>query len=118
MNSVSLSNEDAVPLEDRIAALERKQNSKALDAVKYGPGGSREISFISKSRRRHKEEPSSDDEPKGVKKRGVQPLGLKQGKAEFYMFGGNRGRGRGSGGRGRGGRGRGGGRRGRGRGRG
>lgn len=101
MNSVSLSNEDAAPLEDRIAALERKQNSKALDAVKYGPGGSREISFFSKSRRRHKEESSSDDEPKGVKKRAVQPLGLKQGKAEFYMFGGNRGRGRGGSGRGR-----------------
>ncbi|PWZ08122.1 Nucleolar protein 10 [Zea mays] len=109
LNSVSLSNEDAAPLEDRIAALERKQNSKALDAVKYGPGGSREISFFSKSRRRHKEESSSDDEPKGVKKRAVQPLGLKQGKAEFYMFGGNRGRGRGGSGRGRSGRGRGGG---------
>jgi len=114
LKSVSLSNEDAVPLEDRIAALEKKQNSKALDAVKYGPGGSREISFISRSGRRHKEELPSDDEgPKDFKRRGVQSLGLKQGKAEFYMFGGNRGRGRG-GARGRGGRGRGG--RGRGRG--
>ncbi|CAL5036445.1 unnamed protein product [Urochloa decumbens] len=118
LNSVSLSNEDAVPLEDRVAALERQQKSKALDAVKYGPGGSREISFISRSGRRHKEEefPSDDEGPKDFKRRGVQSLGLKQGKAEFYMFGGTRGRGGRGGGRGRGGRGRGG--RGRGRGRG
>ncbi|KAJ1257761.1 hypothetical protein BS78_10G021000 [Paspalum vaginatum] len=121
LNSSSLSNEDSMPLEDRVAALERQQNSKSLGAVKYGPGGSREISFISRSSRRHeeKEVPSDDEEPKGFKRRGVQSLGLKQGKAEFYMFGGNRGRGRGGGGRGRGGRGRGGrGGRGRGRGRG
>ncbi|XP_034591477.1 uncharacterized protein [Setaria viridis] len=117
LNSASLSNEDSVPIEDRIAALEKQQNSKALEKVKYGPGGSREISFISRSGRRHKEESPSDDEgPNDFKRRGVQALGLKQGKAEFYMFGGNRGRGRG-GARGRGGRGRGG-RGGRGRGRG
>ncbi|CAL5050590.1 unnamed protein product [Urochloa decumbens] len=118
LNSVSLSNEDAVPLEDRVAALERQQKSKALDAVKYGPGGSREISFISRSGRRHKEEefPSDDEGPKDFKRRGVQSLGLKQGKAEFYMFGGTRGRGGRGGGRGRGGRGRGGSGRGRGRG--
>ncbi|CAN6166404.1 unnamed protein product [Urochloa humidicola] len=117
LKSVSLSNEDAVPLEDRIAALEKQQKSKSLDAVKYGPGGSREISFISRSGRRHKEEefPSDDEGPKDFKRRGVQSLGLKQGKAEFYMFGGTGSRGRG-GGRGRGGRRRGG--RGRGRGRG
>lgn len=96
LNSASLSNEDSVPIEDRIAALEKQQNSKALEKVKYGPGGSREISFISRSGRRHKEESPSDDEgPNDFKRRGVQALGLKQGKAEFYMFGGNRGRGRG-----------------------
>jgi ribosome biogenesis protein ENP2 len=108
LESTSLAHEDAVPIEDRIAALERQQSSKALEKVKYGPGGSREISFISGSRRKHKEESPSDDEgPNDFKRRGVQSLGLKQGKAEFYMFGGNRGRGRG-GARGRGGRGRGG----------
>lgn len=94
LNSVSLANEDALPLGDRIAALERQGNSSALDEVKYGPGGSREISFIARSsRRRHEEEPN-DEEPKDFKRRGVQSLGLKQGKAEFYLFGGNRGRGR------------------------
>jgi hypothetical protein len=112
LNSVSLASEDAQPLEERVAALDKQQNSNTRGKVKYGPGGSREISFHSKSSRRYKEEVSGDDEPKDFKRRGVQSLGLKQGKAEYYMFGGNRGRGRGGRGRGgRGGRGRGRGRR-------
>uniref|UniRef100_A0A0D9WLA9 Uncharacterized protein n=1 Tax=Leersia perrieri TaxID=77586 RepID=A0A0D9WLA9_9ORYZ len=104
LNSTSLANEDALPIEDRIAALERQRNSKSLGEVKYGPGGSREISFIARGSRRRDEE-HDDEEPKDFKRRGVQSLGLKQNKAEYYMFGGSRGRG---GGRGRGrGRGRG-----------
>uniref|UniRef100_A0A0E0L794 Uncharacterized protein n=1 Tax=Oryza punctata TaxID=4537 RepID=A0A0E0L794_ORYPU len=119
LNSTSLANEDALPIGDRVAALERQRNSNALDEVKYGPGGSREISFIARGSRRRNEEPD-DEEPKDFKRRGVQSLGLKQGKAEYYLFGGSRGRGRGrgGGGRGRGGGGGGGGRGGRGRGRG
>lgn len=103
LNSVSLGNEEAVPIGDRVAALERKQNSRPLDKVKYGPGGSREISFNPRSSRRHTEEDQhSDEEPKDFKRRSVQALGLKQNKAEFYLFGGRGGRG-GGGGRGRGG---------------
>ncbi|KAM3206812.1 hypothetical protein ACQJBY_062151 [Aegilops geniculata] len=121
LNSVSLGNEEAVPIGDRVAALERKQNSRALDKVKYGPGGSREISFNPRSsRRRTEEDEHSEEEQKDYKRRSVQSLGLKQNKAEFYLFGGRGGRGggggrggdrgrRGGGGRGRGGGGRGGG---------
>ena len=101
LNSTSLANEDALPIGDRVAALERQRNSNALDEVKYGPGGSREISFIARGSRRRNEE-SDDEEPKDFKRRGVQSLGLKQGKAEYYLFGGSRGRGRGRGGGGRG----------------
>ncbi|EMS52385.1 Nucleolar protein 10 [Triticum urartu] len=103
LNSVSLGNEEAVPIGDRVAALERKQNSRALDKVKYGPGGSREISFNPRSsRRRTEEDEHSEEEQKDYKRRSVQSLGLKQNKAEFYLFGGRGGRG-GGGGRGRGG---------------
>ncbi|KAM0842099.1 hypothetical protein ACQ4PT_058582 [Festuca glaucescens] len=111
LNSVSLGCEEALPLGDRVAALDRQRNSRALDKVKYGPGGSREISFIARSsRRRNEEDEHSEEEATGNKRRSVQSLGLKQGKAEFYLFGGSRGRGGGGGGRGRGGdRGRGGG---------
>lgn len=103
LNSVSLGNEEAVPIGDRVAALERKQNSRALDKVKYGPGGSREISFNPRSsRRRTEEDEHSEEEQKDYKRRSVQSLGLKQNKAEFYLFGGRGGRG-GGGSRGRGG---------------
>ncbi|XP_037419292.1 nucleolar protein 10-like, partial [Triticum dicoccoides] len=89
LNSVSLGNEEAVPIGDRVAALERKQNSRALDKVKYGPGGSREISFNPRSsRRRAEEDEHSEEEQKDYKRRSVQSLGLKQNKAEFYLFGG------------------------------
>ncbi|KAF7046046.1 hypothetical protein CFC21_055101, partial [Triticum aestivum] len=88
LNSVSLGNEEAVPIGDRVAALERKQNSRALDKVKYGPGGSREISFNPRSsRRRAEEDEHSEEEQKDYKRRSVQSLGLKQNKAEFYLFG-------------------------------
>ena len=105
LNSVSLGGEEALPLGDRVAALDRQRNSRTLDKVKYGPGGSREISFIARGSRRRNEEDDehSEDEPTGNKRRSAQSLGLKQGKAEFYLFGGSRGRGGGGGGRGRGG---------------
>ncbi|KAM0909238.1 hypothetical protein ACQ4PT_014950 [Festuca glaucescens] len=63
LNSVSLGGEEARPLGDRVAALERQQKSRALDKVKYGPGGSREISFIARSsRRRNGEEDEHSEE--------------------------------------------------------
>ncbi|KAJ4958993.1 hypothetical protein NE237_026104 [Protea cynaroides] len=112
-NRVSLAKEDALPLGERVAALHDHKISDVPGNVKFGPGGSREISFISRSSAKYKED--KEEEREG-KRRGIQSLGLKPDRSEF--------RGRGRGGRGRGGsrgsrgRGRGGGSRGRSRGRG
>ncbi|KAK9106221.1 hypothetical protein Scep_023065 [Stephania cephalantha] len=100
-NRTSLAEEDALPLEERVAAEEKKPSSRVSGDVKLGPGGSREISFVSRSSSKYKE----DDDEREAKRRGVQSLGLKPDKS---VFRGGRGRGgRGRGGRGRGGRGRG-----------
>ncbi|KAJ6805235.1 nucleolar protein 10 [Iris pallida] len=106
-NSVSLAEEDALPLGERVALQEKQQAFGApRNDVKVGPGGSREISFVSRRFEKFKD----DDEPREGKRRGIQPLGLKPDKSEFYSRGGRGGgRGRGGGGRGRS-RGRGGGR--------
>ncbi|XP_077248557.1 embryo sac development arrest 7 [Tasmannia lanceolata] len=114
-NKVSLAKEDALPLGERVASLQEPRPSSLPSNVKVGPGGSREISFISRSGAKYK---ADEEEPREEKRRGVQSLGLKSNKPNFHGRGGNSGRGRG---RGRGGgrsnsRGRGGGR-GRGRGR-
>ncbi|KAJ4806387.1 Embryo sac development arrest 7 [Rhynchospora pubera] len=97
----SLAHEDALPLGDRVAALQAKEKHSSrgsTNEVKFGPGGSREVSFYSRSSKKHRQE----EEPKeDVKRRGVHSLGLKMGKQEYYSMGGNRG-GRGRGGRGRG----------------
>ncbi|WCJ27307.1 Nucleolar protein 10 [Euphorbia peplus] len=108
-NSVSLRKEESLPIGERVAALgvHRKPYGPSKN-IKFGPGGSREISFISRSKSKYKED-EEDNESQGGKKRGVQSLGLTSGNS-----GGFRGRGRGNRG---GGRGRGGGGRGRGRGR-
>ncbi|KAL9324396.1 hypothetical protein ACSQ67_009253 [Phaseolus vulgaris] len=104
----SLAGEESLPIGDRVAALKYKQESSRVpNGVKQGPGGSREITFTSRSKAKYKED-EEDKEVPHWKKRGVQSLGLKP---HGPVFGG-RGRGRG-GGRG-GGRGRGGGGRGRG----
>ncbi|KAK9740728.1 hypothetical protein RND81_03G056000 [Saponaria officinalis] len=103
LESVSLANEDALPLGERVAALGDKQKASHT-SVKVGPGGSREISFVSKSKAKYKED--DDDEDPRHSKRGVHSLGLKPTSYEKRMGGrGNRGRGRGrgrGGGRGRG----------------
>ncbi|KAK9740726.1 hypothetical protein RND81_03G055800 [Saponaria officinalis] len=99
LESVSLANEDALPLGERVAALGDKQKASRT-SIKVGPGGSREISFVSKSKAKYKED--DDDEDPRRSKRGVHSLGLKPTSYEKRMGGrGNRGRGRG-GGRGRG----------------
>jgi len=96
-NSVSLAEEDALPLGERVAVQEHQQASGGTSMdVKLGPGGSREISFISRNSKRYKA-----GEPREEKRRGVQSLGLKPNKSEFYSSRGGRG-GRGRGGRGRG----------------
>ncbi|KAK4804898.1 hypothetical protein SAY86_004715 [Trapa natans] len=102
-NHVSLAEEDSVPLGERVAALQNNQRQGGtMKDVKVGPGGSREISFISRSSAKYVED--EEDREVGRKRRGIQSLGLKS------VNYGSRGRGRG----GRGGpRGRGRGRRGR-----
>lgn len=90
-NQVSLAKEHALPLEERIAAAERKAN----DSLK-GQGGSREISFISHSL------PEGKSENESRHKRGIQSLKLKPERQAFKVRGrgggGSRGRGRGGGG--------------------
>ncbi|XP_047316243.1 nucleolar protein 10 [Impatiens glandulifera] len=108
-NRVSLSKEDALPMGERVAALNKGQNWKRnADEVKMGAGGSREISFVSKSSARYKEHDDDDMMDDRREKRGVKSLGLKSEKLPYGGGGrGHRGgRGRsssGGGGRGRGG---------------
>ncbi|PIA33377.1 hypothetical protein AQUCO_04100065v1 [Aquilegia coerulea] len=106
MNRVSTAAEDDLPLGERVAAASQDGHSSRISGkVKVGPGGSREISFVSRSSAKYKED---WEEEREAKKRGIQSLGLKSDRSDF---GGRGGRGRGGGGgRGRGrGRGRGGG---------
>ncbi|KAI3925811.1 hypothetical protein MKX01_003370 [Papaver californicum] len=106
VNNRSLANDDILPIGERVAALPDQYNSRSSRDVKLGPGGSREISFISRSSAKYKED--KEEEREG-KRRGIQSLGFQSDRSD------SGGRGRGRGGRGRGG-GRGGGGRGRGRG--
>lgn len=110
-NRVSLAKEDALPLGERVAALTNQQQaSRSVNKVKSGPGGSREISFVSRSSAKYKEDEEEDKEERRVKRRGMQSLGLKADRSGPSGFrgrgrgrGGSRGRGRGRGGfRGRG----------------
>ncbi|KAG5552588.1 hypothetical protein RHGRI_010613 [Rhododendron griersonianum] len=109
-NQRSLAKEDALSLGERVAALtNERQASRSMNRVKSGPGGSREISFVSRSSAKYREDEEDDKEERHGKRRGVQSLGLKPDRSGPSGF---RGRGRGRGGS------RGGGSRGRGRGRG
>ncbi|KAK9740743.1 hypothetical protein RND81_03G057300 [Saponaria officinalis] len=105
LESVSLANEDALSLGERVAALGDKLKASHT-SVKMGPGGSREISFVSKRKAKYKEDDDDEDPRRSKIKRGVHSLGLKPTSYEKRMGGrGNRGRGRGrgrGGGRGRG----------------
>ncbi|KAL9273138.1 Nucleolar protein 10-like protein [Drosera capensis] len=95
-NRVSISKEDALPLGERVAALQEEKRSHLPSGIKAGPGGSREISFTTRNTARYKED-DGDEEPHRGKRRGVQSLGLKPMDSAFRG-----GRGRGSRGRGRG----------------
>lgn len=97
-NRVSLANEDSLPLGERVAAMTGgEKGSHSSNDVKMGPGGSREISFISRSKANYKEDDDEDREDRRGKRRGVQSLELKPQKS--FSFGGRgRGRGRGRGG--------------------
>ncbi|KAL0652788.1 hypothetical protein Bca4012_095479 [Brassica carinata] len=110
----SLAKEDSLPMGERVKALEnRRGNFGDSKDVKFGPGGSRELSFNARRSSTYKED-RDDEEGDGQrnKRRGVQSLGLKQDvvRGGFRGRGGGGFRGRGRGGsRGRGGGGRGGG---------
>lgn len=96
-NRASLAKEDALPLGERVKALQNdRQAARVPSDVKLGPGGSREISFTTRSSAKYKEDEEEEDkEERRGKRRGVQSLGLSSDRS------GSRGRGRG--GRGRGG---------------
>ncbi|EOA23553.1 hypothetical protein CARUB_v10016747mg [Capsella rubella] len=122
-NRTSLAKEDRLPMGERVKAIEnRRGNFGGSKDIKFGPGGSREISFKARSYSKYKEDREDrDDEGEDGqrnKRRGVQSLGLKSdnirggfrgrggGGFRGRGGGGSRGRGRGGGGsRGRGGRG-------------
>ncbi|KAI3814857.1 hypothetical protein L1987_14504 [Smallanthus sonchifolius] len=70
-NRKSLAKEDALPLEERVKALENNKSSNGFNKVKAGPGGSREISFISRSKGKYEEDEYDDDNPR-EKRRGIQ----------------------------------------------
>ncbi|KAL2626174.1 hypothetical protein AAZV13_07G096200 [Glycine max] len=94
----SLAGEDSLPMGDRVAALkDNQQPSRVPNGVKQGPGGSREITFSTRSSAKYKED-EEDKEVPHRKKRGVQSLGLKPQRPVF------RGQGRGKRGNGRRGR--------------
>ncbi|KAG0497332.1 hypothetical protein HPP92_002023 [Vanilla planifolia] len=76
-SGVSLAEEDTLPLGERVAALEKRSGTSK--DVKVGLGGSREISFVSRSSKMSKHE-----KPPDARRRGIRPLGLKASKAEFY----------------------------------
>uniref|UniRef100_A0A1D1XHZ7 Nucleolar protein 10 n=1 Tax=Anthurium amnicola TaxID=1678845 RepID=A0A1D1XHZ7_9ARAE len=97
MNSVSLAEEDALPLGERGAALQKRHASGVHGDVKLGPGGSREITFL--TRNSIKGKAAKGEEQEG-KRRGIQSLGLKSDRSHFHSKGwrgGKRGRGRGRG---------------------
>ncbi|KAI4348607.1 hypothetical protein L6164_009314 [Bauhinia variegata] len=96
-NKKSLEGKDSLPIGDRVAALRDGERSHVPDGVKLGLGGSREITFTTRSSAKYKED-KEDKEVQRPRKRGVQSLGLKPDRSEFH----GRGRGRGRGGRGRG----------------
>ncbi|KAJ6778856.1 hypothetical protein OIU74_002609 [Salix koriyanagi] len=96
-NRESLADEDSLPLGERAATLGDNLQTSARNNIKFGPGGSREISFNTRSSAIYKED-GDDKDVQREKRRGIQSLGLKSGSG----FRGNR---RGGGGRGRGRRG-------------
>ncbi|CDP09542.1 unnamed protein product [Coffea canephora] len=95
-NSRSLAKEDYLSLGERAAAM--ANISRDASGVKVGAGGSREISFISRSKAKYKEYDEDEERPP-QKRRGVQSLKLKPDRSSFRGRGrgGSRGRGRGRG---------------------
>ncbi|CAF2171592.1 unnamed protein product [Brassica rapa] len=105
-NGRSLAKEDSLPMGERVKAMENQRgNFGASTDVKFGPGGSREISFNAGRSSTYKEDRDDEDgDGQRNRRRGVQSLGLKQDvvRGGFRGRGGGGFRGRGGGGRGRG----------------
>ncbi|CAM8902392.1 unnamed protein product [Rhodiola kirilowii] len=119
-NNESLADEEALTMEEKAQALKAK--TSAPHDVKYGAGGSREISFIPKRKSKYEDEDAQENGREN--RRGIKSLRMNQDGSDYKGGGRGGGRGRGSRGGGRGGGrgrsrggGRGGGSRGRGRGR-
>lgn len=94
-NRESLADEDSLPLGERAAALGDNLLTSARNNIKFGPGGSREISFTTRSSATYKED-GEDKDMQREKRRGIQSLGLKSARSGFRgnRRGGSRGRGR------------------------
>ncbi|KAJ0255427.1 Embryo sac development arrest 7 [Hirschfeldia incana] len=93
-NGRSLAKEDSLPMGERVKAIMENQrgNFGASGDVKFGPGGSREISFNARRSSINKEDREDEDEDgQRNRRRGVQCFGLKQ----DVVRGSFRGRGRG-----------------------
>ncbi|XP_024029334.1 nucleolar protein 10 isoform X2 [Morus notabilis] len=101
-NRVSLAKENSLALGERLASLENNQRASSgiPNGVKFGPGGSREISFKARRSAKYKEDEEDKEETRREKRRGVQSLGLKSNRNMFggRGRGGHRGRGGGRGG--------------------
>ncbi|GMH01582.1 hypothetical protein Nepgr_003421 [Nepenthes gracilis] len=93
LNQTSIPKEDNLPMGVRVAALQKDQQPSIPRDVKVGPGGSREISFVSKSSAKYRED--EEGWPQREKRRGIQSLGLKPVRVVGSRGRGGRGRGRG-----------------------
>ncbi|KAJ6870378.1 hypothetical protein NC652_036114 [Populus alba x Populus x berolinensis] len=81
-NRESLADEDSLPLGERAAALGDNLMTSARNNIKFGPGGSREISFNTRSSATYKED-GEDKDMQREKRRGIQSLGLKSARSGF-----------------------------------
>uniref|UniRef100_A0A803KXH6 Nucleolar protein 10 n=1 Tax=Chenopodium quinoa TaxID=63459 RepID=A0A803KXH6_CHEQI len=74
LESVSLANEDALPLGERVAALHDDNRASRLHGdVKVGRGGSREISFVSRSKAKYQEDEDNKD-PRHAQGESLNPI--------------------------------------------
>ncbi|KAF9664593.1 hypothetical protein SADUNF_Sadunf16G0034600 [Salix dunnii] len=70
-NHESLADEDSLPLGERAEALGHHLQTSARNNIKFGPGGSREISFNTRSSANYKED-GDDKDMQPEKRRGIQ----------------------------------------------
>ncbi|GMH28327.1 hypothetical protein Nepgr_030170 [Nepenthes gracilis] len=74
LNQTSTPKEDNLPMGVGVVALQKDQRPDIPRDVKLGPGGLREISFVSRISAKYRED---DEGPQREKRRGIQSLGLK-----------------------------------------